>query len=587
MHAIGVIVLLIGLRHHVAALTEAEKELEGAVVDGLVNEFWEWRLAESPEYGTKYGLHEHDGRLEEYTEEAFSRQMVKAESMLGQVKAIRESVLPIQQLFSKRILQHNLQTYINGYPYRRFSMYNFFTAMTSANPTEYWARLISQMKFRNTEDYEMLLSRYRVLPLQFEQMIKLMKKAVESGTQQNAISFSGAVESMDVQLEGEVNETLFYVPFKQFPETMDESTRERLLAEGVRLIRDQVRPAIRELRNFVAETLIPNARPGLGVGSLDGGSEFYQQCVEWHTTTKMTAQEIYDLGLAEIERISKKMRKIMAADSFNGSIRDYVEHLRSDPGNFYASSDAMLRGYQEIVNKSHAAVAQILHHVPGLQVEVRPNLNPRSTGGFYADPRLDGTRPGIFYASVANAHTKLTMGMTSLTWHEAEPGHHTQMSFAIEQDIPDFRIAIEFRKYTAVPFNWPFMTAYIEGWAMYAEGLGEEYGAYTDSKMLWTLNQTVEFMANYTILSDKSLRNEIRRYISWPGQATAYKVGAKFNRKDFHTRVLELGPAPLFVLEDQIESWINETLMETSSAHFVANETLLILFGVLCFYVLQ
>ncbi|ELT99987.1 hypothetical protein CAPTEDRAFT_212609 [Capitella teleta] len=115
--------------------------------------------------------------------------LVKAESMLGQVKAIRESVLPIQQLFSKRILQHNLQTYINGYPYRRFSMYNFFTAMTSANPTEYWARLISQMKFRNTEDYEMLLSRYRVLPLQFEQMIKLMRKAVESGTQQNAISF--------------------------------------------------------------------------------------------------------------------------------------------------------------------------------------------------------------------------------------------------------------------------------------------------------------------------------------------------------------------------------------------------------------
>ncbi|MGZ8335629.1 MAG: DUF885 domain-containing protein [Allosphingosinicella sp.] len=441
--------------------------------------------------------------------------------------------------------------------------------------------------FRTVEDYENNLKRHREYVVALDRSIGRFREGLTSGVVETKLTVRNVIAQLYTQLADPPERSPFFGPIGNFPDTVPEADRARLRQAHLEIIRDGIFPAYRRLRDFLQNDYLPHARDGVGLVNMRGGDRLYARLIQENTTLPLTADQVHDLGLSEVARIRGEMEGIRTRVGFNGTLAQFFEHLRTDPRFEPQSRQWMRDRYYAIGRQVDARIGEYFSTLPRTRLEIREVEAFRErneAGGSYQDGTPDGSRPGVFYYNAYDLPSRRTYGMETLYLHEGAPGHHFQISLANENaDLPAF-------------MRFGGNTAFVEGWALYAETLWDELGMESDpyqrfgglnDEMLramrlvvdsgihakgWTREQASRYMLDNSGMSETEVVAEVERYIAIPGQALAYKIGQlkilelraraeralgdSFDLKDFHAQVLMTGALPLTVLERKIDDWI-------------------------------
>jgi len=525
------------------------------------------------------------------TPDYFERRRANAESEMRRLGAIDRALLSRDDQIAYDVFRYEGQQLLDLYA-------RGIVAIEAQLPIEHFGGLHvfypdfssgkSVAPFRTVQDYDNGLRRLDGYALYLERSIARMREGVAAGHTQPRLIMENVLEQLRRQREGGVEASPFYQPVTAMPAEFPAAERERLSTAYRAMIGERVFGAYRALEDFIRDEYLPVCRvspPGL-VGMKDGPA-LYQAAIEESTTTTLTAEQIHRIGLEEVERITREMEAIRGQVGFEGSLAGFFRFLRTDPRFKFASRQALLDGYDAIRARVDAGVPRLFSLLPKSPFEIRPvpEYSERTqAAASYRPGSPDGSRPGVFYVNTYDLPSRTSPGMETLFLHEAIPGHHFQISLAQEN--------------TALPNFMRFggNTAFVEGWALYAESLGRELGMFTDpyqafgnldDEMLrairlvvdtgihakgWSRDEAIRYMLEHSAQSETDARAEVERYIAMPGQALAYKVGAltmrrlrgeaeqalgpRFDPRRFHAEVLETGALPLAVLEAKIRAWI-------------------------------
>ena len=441
--------------------------------------------------------------------------------------------------------------------------------------------------FKTLKDYEDNLKRHHQYPVLIDRAIGRFREGMRSGVVQPKLVVRNMVDQLDLQLNQGVEGSTFYGPVKKFPEGISAADQARLRAAHAAVIRDEIRPALTRLRDFLKNEYLPVAREGVGLVHMKGGPALYDFLIEQNTTLPITADYVHNLGLSEVARIRGEMEAIKNKVGFKGTLAQFFEHIRTDPKFKPQSKEWMTARYYEIGKTVDSRIGALFSTLPKTALEIRPVPAYREktdAGGSYQSGTPDGSRPGVFYYNTYDLPSRTTPGMETLYLHEGAPGHHFQISLAQENEaLPNF-------------MRFGGNTAFAEGWGLYAETLWDELGMETDpyqryggldDEMLramrlvvdsgihakgWTRDQAIKYMLDNSSMGKTDATAEVERYIAIPGQALAYKMGQlkilelraraekalgpKFDIREFHEQVLMTGALPLTVLEKKIDDWI-------------------------------
>jgi uncharacterized protein (DUF885 family) len=441
--------------------------------------------------------------------------------------------------------------------------------------------------FKTLEDYENNLKRHREFILIIDRSIGRMREGMRTGVVQPKLTIRNVIEQLDLQLKTPVEESPYYGPIKSFPEEMAEAERSRLKQEYAATIKLGIFPAYQRLRTFLQNEYLPKAREGVGLVHMKGGLKLYSYLIESSTTLKMAPAAVHSLGLSEVARINGEMEAVKSQLGFKGTLAEFFTYFRTDPKFKFTSRDDMRDTFYAVGKKVDERVREQFSTIPKSPLEIRPVPDYREktdAGGSYQSGTPDGSRPGIFYFNAYDLPSRSKPGSETLFLHEAVPGHHFQISLAQENnDLPAF-------------MRFGGNTAYVEGWALYAESLYKEldletepasrFGGLNDEMLRamrlvvdsglhakgWTRDQAIKYMLDNSGMSANDARAEVERYIAIPSQALAYKIGQltilrlkakaktalgdKFDPRAFHAQVLMTGALPMAVLEKKIDDWI-------------------------------
>jgi uncharacterized protein (DUF885 family) len=444
--------------------------------------------------------------------------------------------------------------------------------------------------FKTVADYENNLKRHRDYVVFSDRAIGRFRQGIASGVFETKLTIRNVIEQLDLLLAQNVEESPFYAPVRHFPTTFSDSDKARLTTAYRAALETEIYPVHRRLRDFLRSEYLPKAREGVGLVHMKGGAKAYQRQIESTTTLPLTAGEIHDIGLGEVARIKSEMEAVKARTGFKGTLAQFFEYLRTDPKFAASSKDSLRQGYEAIARKVDLRIGEQFSTIPKSPLEIRP-VEPfrekTEAGGSYQQGTADGSRPGIFYYNSYDLPSRRVWGMETLYLHEGSPGHHFQISLAQENEaLPAF-------------MRFGGNTAFVEGWALYAEALWDELGLETDpyqrfgglnDEMLramrlvvdtgihskgWSREQAIDYMLANSGMSRTEVVAEVERYIAIPGQALAYKIGAltirrlkakaeaalgdRFDPRAFHAQVLMTGSLPMAVLEKKIDDWIAAT----------------------------
>jgi len=564
--------------------------------DDLFLEFWEWRLRRSPEFSTLTGSKEHNSMLETFREERFAEDKESCLAMKATAEELMDEAENDDLLLNLRFLVAELNTFIKGYPFKGF----YFPINYMEGVQVDFQKLGEWASFDTKQDYLDLIERFKAFDNLADEIITVMRGAVAIGQVNNAVSMAGTVRQCDDHVNKPAQETAFYEPFNDMPNVTPEDVQ-TLQNAAAEAIESSVQVGFEKISNFLTAEYIPAARPEIAASSLPvNGEEFYKACLAFHTSTNMTAQEVHDTGLQEVERIENEMKDIIAEMGYDLTLPEFTDMIRNDKANFFDSPEELLAAFKDIIeNKVDPIILQIFNNKPATKLEIVeiPPSTPDAPAAFYIAGTADGKRPGRLYVNTNKYDSQPRYEMISLTLHETVPGHHLQGSYMLEKtEWPMFRKVMEDRIYSQVPSRFPINTAYTEGWGLYAESLGfdlnlygnplDKYGHLSEEifracrlvvdtgmhALGWTREEAVQYMFSHTAASEANIRGEIDRYITWPAQATGYKIGQlkikelrkraetafgdDFNLKDFHEIVLQ-SAGPLEILDEQITQWIS------------------------------
>ena len=444
--------------------------------------------------------------------------------------------------------------------------------------------------FKTLADYDNNLKRHRDFVVYLDRAIERFRQGKQSGVVETKLTVRNMIDQIDTQLKQTPEESAYFGPTKMFPAEISAADRARLTAEYRAAITDQIRPALTRVRDFLKSEYLPAARDGVGLMYMKGGERLYQELIEQTTTLPLKAADIHQLGLNEVARITAGMEEIRREVGFKGTLAQFFDHLRNDAKFKEKTRESLTQRYYDIGKTVDAKLPAYFSTIPKSKLEIRPYEPFREkfeAGGSYSSGSPDGGRPGIFYFNAYDLPSRTTPGITTLYLHEGAPGHHFQISLAQENlDLPSF-------------MRFGGNTAYVEGWALYAETLGYDMGLYTDpyqrfgtlsDEMLramrlvvdtgihskgWTRDQAIKYMITNSDMGKTDATAEVERYIAIPSQALAYKIGAltiqrlrkkaeaelgtKFDIRAFHAQVLMTGSLPLPILEQKIDRWIAAT----------------------------
>jgi uncharacterized protein (DUF885 family) len=441
--------------------------------------------------------------------------------------------------------------------------------------------------FNTLEDYENNLKRHKDFVIYIDRAIGRFREGERAGVVETKLTVRNMIEQLDEQLKMKPEDSPYYGPIKQFPDSISKADRDRLTKEYRAAITDELFPVLKRLRDFLKNEYLGNAREGVGLMYMKGGDHLYRYEIESTTTLPMTPEQIHELGLKEVERITAEMEKVRQEVGFKGTLHQFFDHMRTAKQFQPKSRESLTQDYYRIGKTVAAQTPKYFSTVPKAQLVIKPYDPFREkfeAGGSYEQGTPDGSRPGTFYFNAYDLPSRSTWGETTLFLHEGEPGHHFQISLAQENEaLPAF-------------MRFGGNTAYVEGWALYAETLGYDMGLYKDpyqrfgtlnDEMLramrlvvdsgihskgWTRDQAIKYMLDHSGMGRTDATAEVERYIAIPSQATAYKVGAltiqrlrdkakaelgdKFDIREFHAQVLNTGALPLQILEQKIDRWI-------------------------------
>lgn len=444
----------------------------------------------------------------------------------------------------------------------------------------------SAAPFKTIEDYENSLMRNAEYVVLTDRAIEFFRKGLDSGVLETKLTIGNVIEQLDTQLEMEIEDSPFWMPVKEFPEDFSDADKARLETE-YRASIEGIYGVHTRLRDFLRDEYFENARDSVGLSQMKGGEALYLQLIESTTTLPLQPDYLHNLGLTEVARIKNDVEQIKAEVGFEGTLNEFFDYVRTDPQFKPESREALTQSYYDIGEEVDQLIGEYFSLMPKTPLEIRPYEPFReqfSAGGSYQSGAPDGSRPGIFYFNAYDLPSRLTTGNVTLYLHEGAPGHHFQISLARENEaLPAF-------------MRFGGTTAFIEGWALYAETLGYEmglfddpwnrYGTLQDEQLRamrlvvdtglhakgWSREQAIDFMLENSGMTRTEVVAEVERYIAIPSQALAYKVGAlkiqelrakaeeqlgdRFDIKAFHAQVLGTGGLPLPVLEAKIDRWI-------------------------------
>jgi uncharacterized protein (DUF885 family) len=553
---------------------------------GLFDEAWEFTMQEFPTFATSVGDHRFDDRLASATVEDETRRAAFWRDILARLEAIDRSELGEEDRIDYDMFERSLRDNLASF---EFSEYLIPITSESGFHSGY-PFLADLAPLRTAEDFENYISRLKAIPRSIDQHIDLMREGLATGHVQPRVILQDYEATIEPHIVDDLGESVFWTPFTDLPASVPEADHERLRRAGAEAIEDGVVPAYRRLYEFMIDEYRPNARTSIGASELPDGRERYAWLVRHHTTLDVSPEEVHQIGLDEVGRIRAEMQGIIDEVGFGGDFAAFLEFLRTDPQFFETSPEVYIREARDIAKRMDARLPSLFRTLPRQPYGVEPvpdHLAPKYTTGRYYGAPLESTRAGTYWVNTYALESRPLWALTALTLHEAVPGHHLQVALAKELDgIPDFR-----------RYSW--VNAYGEGWGLYSEWLGVEAGMYDTPfdhfgrltyemwracrlvvdtgihALGWSRQQAMDFMAANTALTRHEITTETDRYISWPGQALAYKMGEitirrlrleaeqalgeGFDVRDFHDVILLSGPVPLDVLEENVRAWIDDS----------------------------
>lgn len=551
--------------------------------DALLQEAWELDKKESPLLATATGDHRYNDRLGSVAPADIERRAAAARDQLARLQAIDSKALEPQDRVSYAMFERELRRDLARREFRAeripiTSDSGFHTGLS---------RLAQEVPLSSVKDYENYLARLRAMPVYFEQNVAHMREGLKDGFTSPQAALAGYESTMLTHVVDAPEKSVFWKPFEAFPPGVPASEHARLRAAGRDAIANAVVPAYRSLADFFISEYRPGARQTLGAYEMPGGRAYYDWLVKDFTTLDTTPAKIHEIGRAEVARIRAEMDGVMKRASFAGTFPQFLEFLRTDPRFYAKTPEELLKQASWIAKRMDAKLPSLFVRLPRQPYGVEPvpdDIAPKYTGGRYVGAPLEGRRAGTYWVNTYALDTRSLYQLEALTLHEAVPGHHLQTALAKElEGLPPFR-------------RYSYVNAFGEGWGLYSERLGLEAGFYQDPysdfgrlsyemwracrlvidtgihAMGWTRQQSIDYMAERTALTRHEITNEIDRYISWPGQALAYKMGelkirelraraekelgTRFDVRKFHDAVLAHGSVPLDVLDTQIGEFI-------------------------------
>lgn len=567
----------------------AAPERSGAAEElhALFADEWQARLARDPLFASDMGVHEYDDRLPVETPENHRRWLEEDRAFLERLHAIDRGALGEEDRLNYDLFEFVVRSrarLAGHHPYRIpiLSDDGFHVGIQ---------RMYESMPFADVADYENYLARLRAVGDYFDVHIANMREGLELGVTQPKIILEAIEPSIEGPIVANLEESVFFTPFRDLPQHLGEAERRRLRAAGLEAIETVVIPAYRRFLAFFRDEYMPGARAEMGRTTFPDGEEWYTDLVRYYTTLDdATPQAIHERGLAEVARIRSEMDTIIRQVEFDGTFAEFTEFLRTDERFYVDRPEDLLKEASWIAKQIDGQMPAFFKTLPRLPygvMAVPPDIAPNYTTGRYWSAPIGGRRGGYYLVNTFALDKRPLYQLAALTAHEAVPGHHQQIALSQElEGLPDFRRAF-------------YPHAFGEGWGLYAEKLGIDFGIYRTPyehfgrlsyemwracrlvidtgihAMGWTREQALDYLAGNTALSLHNVRTEVDRYISWPGQALAYKMGElkilelkerarrelgpAFDVREFHDVVLKDGGVTLDILERQVDAWIRRT----------------------------
>lgn len=553
----------------------------------LFADAWEHELREDPLFATHYGDRRYNHRLPSVTVADYERRLECERGFLDRWRAIDRDQLPPRQRISYDIFGRLKQDLVTEYEFQTYLM-----PITNRSGFHIsFPDLPRDIPLARVEDYDNYIGRLGGFALYTAQHMELMRAGIAEQLTLPAVVLRSYEQPIKSQMVEDPTQSLLYKPFLEFPQAISAADRARLAEAGRQAIAESVVPAYRSFLEFMTQEYVPAARGQVGASALPRGREYYRHRVRQFTTLDLAPEEVHETGLAEVARLRAEMLGIIEQVGFQGDFDAFVEFLRSEPRFYVDTSDQLLKEVGYVLKRMDGELPRLFKTLPrqpyGIR-EIPAFIAPSTTTAYYSPPAGDGSRAGYYYVNTFDLKSRPLYEIEALSFHEAVPGHHLQI--ALQQELGDLP---PFQRFAGI-------TAFVEGWALYAERLGLEVGFYQDPYsnfgrlsyemwracrlvvdtgihyMGWSREQAIDFMAANTALTRHNMTTEVDRYISWPGQALAYKIGElkirklreeaeqrlgeRFDVREFHDAILRQGAVPLALLEELVKQYIETTL---------------------------
>jgi len=595
-------VVLVQAQHPVASALNKTDTLKQVFAD-----YFQWKLRSYPEWASLEGFEGFNHLVEDYTLDAVKAKEANCSRFLDR----SSKLLPTNknEEIYQNIFEAEIRPCISGMKHKGYLLppVNFLEGIQVEYPL-----LVSdpkKTKLGSLKDYEDLLTRIRGIPGMIDQIIILLKEGMKEGVTYAKESLGG-VDLQFERLQVQVNASDFYIRFRDMPGSLGRHVVDRLKTSAYKVVEEEVLPAFKRLQDFLRYEYSTAYRAEPGISSTPGGADFYSSVLRWHISTNQDHQQVHNVGLEEVAKIQEGVKEVMQQLGQNVSFREFASLIRNDLSQEFSSQSEALATYQKILMKVNPKLSKlfpaetITDAVRSLEVAASP-LAPGGAIAYYESGTPDGSRPGRFYVKLDPLSAQKTYEATTLTLHEGNPGHHFQWVFNKNQkDIPQFITSPMFSRYSEAPSRFNMPTAHLEGWGLYSEFLGFELGLYEDPyarfghysfnllracrlvvdtgmhAMGWSREKAVNYMLENTAMSKDSVEAEIDRYITWPGQACAYKIGERkikslrssaeeqlgdtFSIAEFHRAVLQC-VGPMSVLETCIERFVSSVKSNTEN----------------------
>jgi uncharacterized protein (DUF885 family) len=550
----------------------------------LIDREWEYDLEQSPTRASRLGDRRWNDRWNDVSLSAIEARHRHDVAVLAQIQKIDRRQLNKSDQLNYDLFKRDYENSVEGYQYHWYLVpLNQRGGIQSEN------ELADSLRFETVKDYEDWIARLNSFPHYMDQTVALMRQGIREHLVLPKVIMQRVPAQIDKQIvsDGDADRSLFYKPFKHFPKNITIPDQERLMREALTAIRANIIPAYRGFKKFFVEEYLPACYDEVGAWQMPKGDAMYAFFVRQYTTTNVTPQQVHEKGLSEVKRIHGEMLEVLNQVGFKGTLPEFFTFLRTDKRFYYKTPEELFAAYQALAKRIDPNLVKVFRTLPRMPYGVEPipsAIAPDTTTAYYRQPSGDGSRAGTYFVNLFKPETRPKWEMMALSLHESVPGHHLQIALAQEQgDIPNFR-------------RYGGYTAFVEGWGLYAESLGEDMGLYDDPyakfgqltyemwravrlvvdtgmhQMHWTRKQAIDYFMENAPKQELDITNEIDRYIAWPGQALAYKtgelkikelrarasseLGEKFDLREFHEIVLGSGAVPLDVLERNVNEWI-------------------------------